>query len=105
MCAAFCGSDRPIYCAQTTAPPVQSAVKMLMISTLSESTSETPETADSPTPAIMTTAARPTVIARSCSSIRGIMSCLNAAVVNIGRCPAGCISIWRVQFITYIMPA
>ena len=39
----------PSSCATTTAPPVASAEKILMISTLIISTSDTPETAASPT--------------------------------------------------------
>ena len=40
-------SRRPRYCAATTAPPVASAAKILMIRMLIESTSDTPETAAS----------------------------------------------------------
>jgi hypothetical protein len=57
---------------------------MLMMSTLSESTSETPETAASPTFVIIMTAARPTVIASSCSKMSGTINCRRAEEEKIG---------------------
>ncbi len=68
----------PSSCATTTAPPVASAEKMLMMSTLSISTSDTPETAASPTEETIIVSARPTVMS-TCSITSGKISFLSAA--------------------------
>ena len=72
----------PSSCATTTAPPVASAEKMLMMSTLSISTSDTPETAASPTEETIIVSARPTVMASTCSITSGKISFLSAALGN-----------------------
>ncbi len=58
----------------TTAPPVASAAMMLNIRILIISTSETPETAASPTEEIIMVSAMPTVMASACSKISGMIS-------------------------------
>ncbi len=58
-----------------------------------ESTSAMPETAASPTEVIITVSAMPTVMANSCSRISGMISCLSAEGVKIGRLAAADCSI------------
>ena len=73
----------PIYCPATTAPPVASAAKILISRIMTVSTSDTAETASSPTLAIISVSAIPTVTVRSCSIISGIMSWRSCLFVNI----------------------
>ena len=54
------GSFLPRYCPAITAPPVARAVKILMMSSMTVSTKETPETAASPTRATMIESESPT---------------------------------------------
>ena len=68
----------------TTAPPVASAEKTLIISWASRSTRDTPDTAASPTDATIIESARPTVMARPCSIISGQMSFVRDLRVNRG---------------------
>ena len=67
-------SLHPIYCPHTTAPPVARAANPKNTSVLTESTRDTADTAASPTLATMIESARPTVIARNCSMIKGRIS-------------------------------
>ena len=64
----------PMDWAQTTAPPVARAAKMLMMSTLIRSTSATEDTAASPAEETIMISAIPTMTARNCSMIRGTIS-------------------------------
>ena len=61
----------PIYCPATTAPPVASAAKILMIRIIILSTSDTPDTAASPTFATIIESAIPTKTANNCSITKG----------------------------------
>ena len=72
----------PRYCPATTAPPVASAAKILMSSTMTWSTSETPDTAASPTLAIIIESAIPTSTARSCSTTSGIINATSDRLSN-----------------------
>ena len=55
----------PRNCPATTAPPVANAENRLIINTITLSTNETPDTASSPTFAVMIESASPTVTAVS----------------------------------------
>jgi len=70
---AFSKSFLPINWEITTAPPPARAVNKYIISRLTVSTKETPETAASPALATIIESAIPVVIARVCSSIKGII--------------------------------
>ena len=74
----------PIDWAHTTAPPVARAEKTLMMSTLIRSTSATLDTAASPAEDTIIMSAMPTMTARNCSMIRGIMSFFRACLLNTG---------------------
>ena len=71
----------------TTAPPVASAASTLMMRLLNISTRETPETAASPTEEIIIVSAIPTVMARVCSRISGIISFFRSLLENIMMLP------------------
>ena len=73
-----------MYWPATTAPPVASAAKTLISRIIMLSTSETPDTADSPTLATMMESAMPTSTASSCSTIRGRIKAVSARLVNSG---------------------
>ena len=60
------------------APPVANAANMLIRSTITWSTSDTPDTAASPTLEIIIESAMPTSIARNCSIMRGMISAARA---------------------------
>ena len=64
----------PMNCPAITAPPVASAVKMLMINTITVSIKDTPDTAASPTLATMIESASPTNACRNWSIISGMIS-------------------------------
>ena len=70
-----------------TAPPVARAPMICMIKTLMESTRETPDTADSPTAATITTSTIPTSTAMICSTIRGARSFIICFLENISYLP------------------
>ena len=72
----------PINWAATTAPPVPNAAKILINKILIASTSETADTAASPTLATITVSAKPTVITNSCSTTKGIINFFNALLSN-----------------------
>ena len=72
----------PRYCPTITAPPVASAANTLINNTIMLSTKETPETAASPTFAIMIESAMPTNTARSCSTTSGRINARNALLSN-----------------------
>ena len=78
-------SSRPRYWDATIEPPVESAAKTLSSSRLIESTSETPETAASPTLDTMKVSAMPTVAASTCSMISGMISRTKSLLVNISK--------------------
>ena len=75
---AFSSEPCPINCAATTAPPVPKAAKTLINKTLIESTSETAETAASPTLETMIVSQKPTRITNNCSITSGMISFFNA---------------------------
>ena len=83
---AISGFFFPMNWADTTAPPVASAASICMISTLTESTKETPETAVSPTAATIITSTMPTSTANICSTIRGARSFNKSFLENIDYC-------------------
>ena len=66
----------PIYCPETTAPPVARAIKIFIISRFTVSTSDTPETAFSPAAETIIVSAIPTSMVKSCSRTSGKISCL-----------------------------
>ena len=68
---ASCDFPAPIYWLATTAPPVARAEKMLINSTLSISTSATPDTADSPTYETCMVSITPMSMASVCSMMSG----------------------------------
>ena len=69
--AASSGFWAPRYWLVTTAPPVARAAKMVMISWLIISTSDTPEMAASPAEETIMVSAIPTSTLRACSMISG----------------------------------
>ena len=69
--AACSGFWAPRYWLVTTAPPVASAAKTVMISWLIISTSDTPEMAASPAEETIMVSAMPTSTSRACSMISG----------------------------------
>ena len=75
--------DAPMNWLVTTAPPVARAARMLMMRLLNMSTRETPDTAASPTEEIIMVSAMPTVMARVCSRIRGMISFFKSLLENI----------------------
>ncbi len=79
---AFSASSRPRYCAATIAPPVERAANTCSSRILIESTSETPETATSPTLATIRVSAMPMVAASTCSIISGTISRTRSFLVN-----------------------
>ncbi len=79
----------PRNCAATTAPPVAKAAKILMISVLMLSMSETPLITASPSDETITVSAMPTVMASVCSRISGRISLFSAAPSNSGVSSAG----------------
>ena len=79
------GRFLPMYWAQTTAPPVDSAENRLLSKIWILSTNETPETAASPSLPTMTMSAIPTVSERNCSAIRGQIRSSKSRLLNIGR--------------------
>ena len=81
---ALCRSRRPRYWLTTTAPPVASAANTWISKTFTESTSEMPDTAASPTRDTIIVSAMPTVTASSCSTISGRISAHSARVENSG---------------------
>lgn len=84
-------SLRPRYWDTTTAPPVPRAAKTWISSRLMLSTRDIPETAASPAVVTMTVSAMPTVISKSCSMTRGMMSRLSSPPVKSGL--TGCDSL------------
>ena len=83
---AFSVSRRPRYWLAMTAPPVARAERIWIIKTFSVSTSDTLETAASPTPATISVSAMPMVTLRVCSSSRGQIRVNSARLVNRGAC-------------------
>ena len=79
---AFSFSFLPRYCPATTAPPVASAAKTLIRSTMILSTKETPETAASPTFATIMLSAIPTSTDKSCSITSGINRAVRSRPLN-----------------------
>ena len=86
---AFFSFCAPRNCAATTAPPVANAAKMLMMSVLMLSTSETPLIAASPSEETITVSAMPTVMVSVCSMISGRISFFSAPPVNRGVSSSG----------------
>lgn len=86
----------------TTAPPVASAAMILNIRILIMSTSETPDTAASPTEEIIMVSAMPTVMASACSKISGMISFRRSlpekAVPFLSSMSFQLVSILRVTF-------
>ena len=68
---AFCSSCRPIYWLAITAPPVASAETIWMIKMFRLSTSDTLDTAASPTPETISVSAIPMVTLKICSRNSG----------------------------------
>ena len=79
-------SCRPMYWEARIAPPVASAEKILMSSTLMESTSDTPATAASPQLVTITVSAIPMATAKNCSTISGQISRASCFLLNIAAC-------------------
>ena len=77
-------SSRPIYCEQMMEPPVAMAENRLIITMLSESTSDTAAMACEPTLLTIMVSAMPISEARICSSIRGIRSAHSCFLINTG---------------------
>ena len=73
----------PRNCPATTAPPVANAENRLIINTITLSTNETPDTASSPTFAVMIESASPTVTVSICSMINGMISRTRSLFENI----------------------
>ena len=71
-----------MYCEATTAPPVAMAEKMLIRRMLMLSTSDTPDTAASPTFATIMVSAMPMVTARICSIISGTIRRRSSSLEN-----------------------
>ena len=86
---ASCGLRAPRNWLVTTAPPVASAAKTLMMRLLIISTSETPEMAASPTLETMTVSDMPTSAARVCSMTSGQSSRSRSRLANSGALPRG----------------
>ena len=76
------GLPRPIAWPATMAPPVARAVKALIKSIITESISDTADTASSPTVDTMTESARPTNINKNCSIIYGIIRFRKSRLLN-----------------------
>ena len=79
---AIFSSFLPIYCEQTTAPPVASAEKILIINTFNPSTILTPETALCPHWETIIVSKIPIVSANTCSIIKGIISFFKSLLLN-----------------------
>ena len=73
----------PRNCPATTAPPVANAENRLIINTITLSTNETPDTASSPTFAVMIESASPTVTVNICSMINGMINRTRSLFENI----------------------
>ncbi|MPM28429.1 hypothetical protein SDC9_74951 [bioreactor metagenome] len=73
----------PRYCPATTAPPVAKAAKILIRRMFTESTSDTADTALSPTLATIIESAMPTATAKNCSITSGNNSCIKFLFVKI----------------------
>ena len=86
LLAAFSPSRRPRYWLLMTAPPVARADRIWMIKIFRLSTSDTLETAASPTPETISVSAMPIVTLNVCSSSRGQIRVNNARLVNRGPC-------------------
>ena len=89
---AFSPSCRPRYWLPITAPPVASAARTWMISTLMLSTRLTLETAASPTPETIRVSAIPIVTLRICSSSIGRIRAVSAWRLNSGRLCEVCVA-------------
>ena len=81
---ASCGRRAPRNWLVTTAPPVASAAKTLMMRLLIISTSETPEMAASPTLETMTVSDMPTSTASVCSMMSGQSRRMRSRLENNG---------------------
>ena len=79
---AISSSFLPIYCEQTTAPPVASAEKILIINTFNPSTILTPETALCPHWETIIVSKIPIVNANTCSIIKGIINFFKSRLLN-----------------------
>ena len=73
----------PINWLITTAPPVASAASSDIITLLTMSTRDTPDTAASPAKLTITVSDIPTVIAKNCSIISGTISTFKSVLLNI----------------------
>ena len=78
-------SRRPRYWATTTAPPVESAENIWMMSVLILSTSDTPDTTASPEVVTITVSAMPTVFSKNCSITSGMTRRSSSLRVKRGR--------------------